>query len=1105
MPRLGVADPRPALRPASRAGREGGGRARVQSPSVVGGLTLKRRERTRFFFFVALNLLMNVGLTIGQSVSEGLFLSHPSLGPNLLPQLFIATAVLTALATFVYAYYVDKLRNDHFFRTLHVLALVVLAAIILGVGADVTWCFAAYFSLFYVVQGIFNTHFWNYAADYFDTLEARRLFPYFPLGNSLGGFIGGSLASLLAERISPVLLSSGWMLLLVLTWVLIRVVSPRLKGWVVQGSEEADEASLDNMRQGFVFLLRSRLGRWHLALAALMVTSLFFSQFLYSAIFSRAYPDPQALTGFIGRFLALTNLLELALEVLFTPRLIGLAGVGAANVFHPTSTLVAIVAMGTLGSLGSAIFGRINRETFDNAVSSSCRNLLYNAYPNRLRGRIRAFLEGLVTNAGTVAAGLVLMALTRLVPERAVAPCVVAGGVVLAGGFFWVALQIRHEYLNALVRGLKEWSLDLDDATLEFEKVDEQELLHVTVAMESAPAEESDVELLRRTYGVLVHRHHLPMVIERLSHAAAHVREAALGALDTVTDEQVRPALERLLRDGNDPLRAPALRQLGRYVEPGVIAGHLDDPEPRVAAMAASLLVERGTGDHLDRAWARFRFLLSSEQPEECTGALAALPLGLEGPGWELLVARLHDGREPVRLAGLQRLLAADPGDAPAVVRGLLPGLGSEPEEVRQGIVEWLAASREPGVLEALVRRLADDSYLVRERAVTAVRCWADDAVPAVLPLLGDARAATVESAICVLGGLETPAAREALLRFAETQLRLAHESVVSLAILEAERVEGAGSAGAAGSAGSAGGPGGGTLATESLRDFVRRAADHIFTVLEQVENPQAIRNIRRCLDITNRQARGDALEALSNLGDRAFTGSLVTLLDDGPLGERLHGSLQALGLSAPPPRQQVLEGGLRHPDRWVRRGTRASLRLEGGAPEGPPQEEPEDIDAVKYLLFLKKVPLFSQMSLEQLEVVGRIVTEVAVFRSEVVFREGEMGDRMYVIVEGRVKVVKNYHAPNEIVLATLSETDYFGEMAILDREPRSATIVVDEDSRLLSISGQRLRDIVQQKPEIAFEIFKVLTHRLRTTDQRLGEVVLENSRLKAQLEPGAP
>ena len=64
---------------------------------------------------------------------------------------------------------------------------------------------------------------------------------------------------------------------------------------------------------------------------------------------------------------------------------------------------------------------------------------------------------------------------------------------------------------------------------------------------------------------------------------------------------------------------------------------------------------------------------------------------------------------------------------------------------------------------------------------------------------------------------------------------------------------------------------------------------------------------------------------------------------------------------------------------------------------------------------------------------------------------------------------------------------NYFGEMAILDGAPRSATVVAGTDARLLKLNGERLNELILQTPEIAFELFRVLTQRIRTAEERLG------------------
>jgi CRP-like cAMP-binding protein len=100
--------------------------------------------------------------------------------------------------------------------------------------------------------------------------------------------------------------------------------------------------------------------------------------------------------------------------------------------------------------------------------------------------------------------------------------------------------------------------------------------------------------------------------------------------------------------------------------------------------------------------------------------------------------------------------------------------------------------------------------------------------------------------------------------------------------------------------------------------------------------------------------------------------------------------------------------------------------------------------------------------------------------------RQGDPGSELYLLLEGRLDVYLDWETPEQSRLGEIRAVDYVGEMAILDDEPRSATIVAVEDSRLLSLEGEGLKDLILQMPEISFEIFRVLTARVRTAERRL-------------------
>ena len=181
-------------------------------------------------------------------------------------------------------------------------------------------------------------------------------------------------------------------------------------------------------------------------------------RYLYSDIFAQSFATPQALASFFGVYLAVTNLAEIAIEVALTPFLIRRLGVPATNLVHPLLMLATFAGLVWRFDFAMAVGARVNRELLDNALATPVRSLLYNAMPLQLRGRMRAFLEGIVVYAGMSIAGIVLLALERPDPLWLCAAGAAAGFVYLAANF-----GVRRAYLGSLVTQLRAGRLDLAD------------------------------------------------------------------------------------------------------------------------------------------------------------------------------------------------------------------------------------------------------------------------------------------------------------------------------------------------------------------------------------------------------------------------------------------------------------------------------------------------------------------------------------------------------------------------------------------------------------------------------------------------------------------
>ena len=140
---------------------------------------------------------------------------------------------------------------------------------------------------------------------------------------------------------------------------------------------------------------------------------------------------------------------------------------------------------------------------------------------------------------------------------------------------------------------------------------------------------------------------------------------------------------------------------------------------------------------------------------------------------------------------------------------------------------------------------------------------------------------------------------------------------------------------------------------------------------------------------------------------------------------------------------------------------------------------------------FLKSVPLFTRLTEASLDAVLRLTRRRKFRKDEVIFHEKEPGDSLFVILHGRVKVAIFGDDGKEVTLSILSDGDFFGEMALLDQEPRSATIVAEEDCELLSLQRDDFMRALEQDPGMSSSLIEVLASRLRKANHQISTLAL--------------
>lgn len=140
----------------------------------------------------------------------------------------------------------------------------------------------------------------------------------------------------------------------------------------------------------------------------------------------------------------------------------------------------------------------------------------------------------------------------------------------------------------------------------------------------------------------------------------------------------------------------------------------------------------------------------------------------------------------------------------------------------------------------------------------------------------------------------------------------------------------------------------------------------------------------------------------------------------------------------------------------------------------------------------LQKSRLFDKLLPDELETLGELTQQREYNAGETIFEEGDVGDALYVIVDGEVDVLRANARGEHKQVATLKAPDFFGEMSLIDKEYRSATIRAKNSASLLSLSNENLHSFAKVYRDgftwVAVNIARVLSERLRETNRRLAE-----------------
>jgi len=139
----------------------------------------------------------------------------------------------------------------------------------------------------------------------------------------------------------------------------------------------------------------------------------------------------------------------------------------------------------------------------------------------------------------------------------------------------------------------------------------------------------------------------------------------------------------------------------------------------------------------------------------------------------------------------------------------------------------------------------------------------------------------------------------------------------------------------------------------------------------------------------------------------------------------------------------------------------------------------------------LRNVPLFADLSDKDLESVSKLAATRTYPKNTIIISEGDDSDSLYAVLSGKVKVYLSDDEGREIIINILSDGEYFGELALLDDSPRSASVMTLEETKLAVISKSAFEESLAKNPPMALHIIRELSSRLRSLTRNVKSLAL--------------
>ncbi|HXD10229.1 MAG TPA: Npt1/Npt2 family nucleotide transporter [Anaerolineales bacterium] len=1005
---------------------------------IASFLSVRADERRPVFLVAVLFACIQAGQGMGDNAASALFLLR--YGVNFLPYMYLFLGAFTFITTLAYSAALGRLDKGKFFSTL----IAIFIGLLLLERATILFPFPLLYPVLWLtvngVSMILGTFVWNIAGEVCDARQAKRLFPLFTSAGILGSVIGNAVTGVIARLLGTDNLLLLYAVLLGVALYLTRTIGGEY--FHKQTRIKAKSNLWADLRAGFDFVRVSPLLRL-IAYTSILFSVLFFAiAFPFNKVVTASFSDEAGVAGFFGLFSSLTTASTFLVSLFLASRIYTRLGIINGVFLMPLTYIFSFVVFAGFYDLNGAAIARFAQLVILSGIAGTAWNALFNVVPSQKRGQVLAFNNGVPSQIGVALSGVLL-----IVAERAfTVQQIFIMGMALAfvcGVLIW---RMRKAYAQALIDALRAGRLEVfsaNETSFNGFQGDAAVLDVATRALQDAKP--TTRRLAAEMLGRMESDSAVPHLARLLSDPEPAVRASAVSSLGALYADSMINEIILLLDDSDDHVREEVLTVL-----------------PKLKVTPSPELITKITG------LMKYDTALSVQ-----TKALIALvQLGNIDEASSNLTSRLNSEDPRTRLSGLETVsqIAAQL-DHSFNAQSIVQSLHDSSAFIRRAAVVALGSLKDNSVSNRLVKYLADADEGVRKAVAETLRRRNNESRALVLEIFASNNSA-VDAALDALapGNPESLAPLREYAKRETVRARMLRNQSASLP--SSERAVG------------------------FLRNYLRMQASlcdgRLIKTVGLFGDTHTMELIRKSMSGTDIENRAAALEALDTIGDKQLAKNVVTLLEEEP--QPLDPSdVIAILLKSADPWLRVLairstsELGLREfipllhqvksgSDSLVREAALGALAQFG---EEKPMDTLKTVSILERILLLREIPIFADLSPEDLKLVAETAREEWYPQNTVIFHQGDEGNMMFVIVEGQLQVLRSADG-TEQVLAQRGSGDFVGEMAIIESTQRSATLRTQTDVRVLAMDGETFKGILRERPDVSFAVLRSISRRLR-------------------------